>query len=1222
MSDFLFFKQLHSKADLWLGLRMPSKLRVNFLDGRAEVSTDWVYQQDTPLPAGVQQLWVPTLVRDDHDTTLTWKNFDLASRQAPYPFQDLEDDFSANLPVLRELIGELDDAQLPTQFTNQLATLRQVPRVPLRSLEAYRTLEPADLGARVGPVNEPDTNLMNFVDEAMGGQARSVNIDLFSGLVFVARGKLAKAAGLYVFIDPAPDLNGPGHRVTSFTLGVRQTTDRVLLRPAIDGTVLTNTTIHDQFPEAKFEPYYRLERSLGVEGRAPWRSGLMVIPRMPPQVLPGNVVDVKPPQDRRWDDRDFQVGDPVGDAFRGELLNYRLELFNLHGRRMHSARALVVRQDMRPPAAPTRGSARLALRADEKSPVFEIRMDFAKSEHDELLNLPSALQPVVYTLSTSRIPTGFYGDADDAALAVARLLSDMNPAAVLASGLASAEVDASVRELADARLSAHGLTEISLEHSKLEKRIVALPTASGGGAARRDADDLMEWSLKLAPEDLQKHLEEGRGIRLFLAMRRKLPEHVFPGAQKTLESAVIPLDMSVVDANGDVVNAVQHFEDFWNSDTGAPTAGEDDARVLLAPKGAPGKKPPGVTGSLQVQLDHAEFSDRWRNIGGYRLWSREAAGTNSAWSAVAVIQVVPPLVKAYAPIETGRLWDVEEANLEIPAIPRPATIEGVFAKRLLKTDWQPKPPDNTGAPRQPTVPAGVNDSGTTLLAFMKELASSGFAAEYILSVSQRRRLERCGIAMLAPSGAAAPGTPTNEELPEGNWLLLKDQNGHYLGRAWNYWGNFDAASRLAKRYTVIEVPNAQDTVATDDFGQATWTWHGLTDEWGHDFEWVVEPLSRYAPLLQRLALARREKEEQDKEESKQKKLDAPDRYLYSATQPSLAPPDRHWVHRVRVQRTAPLTARFGLVQRIEREQDLFVFRVLPPDEFRNASFNSIARSAYGAHKMRVLHASRAFADRDHYTGAEAHFDKWADQILVKASAGKSLYFVGAGPSSPYDDPQELPFLADLLIDEPACLTIELSLQPIADGVVATEEDPPNSGKRKPLETRLKGARRPPLGWKKEIPDLQPTLGKDELSLSIPLARLEWSYSGASDPPMSLVTGASPELADRRLLRLPDPAVEVHVYRRNQSGFIPIAVFLGPAAAGKFTAPEGFVKESPIWGVLWRREVAVEGEGVLAEEPGTIFLRLSNTAKLEDLHVVWRRDGFEDLSRPIARSKAP
>lgn len=1233
MSDLLFIKQLN--AQLWLGLRLPRNMKVTYAaDGTATVGTDWSYEEPTRLPDGIQQLWIPMLDPGAAEMPFKWVAVDIADRHAPSPFRRFEQAFEDDTEVLRTLLGDsVASERRKEQFKDQVATLRQTPRAMLRALDAYRELEPADLGRHHGDAREPGARLLAILHEAMGGQANSVNIDLFSGLVFVASGTLAAADGPEVFIDPTPAQLPP-----PLTLTARQGSDRVLLRPSAGGALLTNSSVLGLFPGGHlYSPYYRLHRGLGVEGRAPWRSALIIIPAEEPQPLAGNPLAPPPPrpQERPWAERPFQVVNPVNDGLVGELLNYRLDLFNLHGRRLHVGRVLVMRQDVSPPAAPTRGSARLVVKPGAGSaPVcggMEIRMDFAAAERAALEHGDGSLQPVVYALSSSRIPTGFYGDADDAALAIGRLLSDLDPAAVLASGAASAEVDAGVRELADARLSAQGLTEIRFLAGELKPRANVKRAQSPTDRADRDTDEFMAWELKLELADFSTHLEGGKGMRLFLAVRRNLPEDVFAGAQRTLESVVIPVDMSIVDADGAIINSVQHFEDFWTDGTKAPVAEERHARIARAPEAAAGKRPAGIVGSLQVQIDHGLVADRWPDIGGYRVWMREAAGTQSPWVPLAVVQVVPPLVKAYAPIETGRLWDIEEPVLPTPAAGTPAKpqFQPAHAQRLFRTDGQAgagKEPDPYQKPAD-LVAEQVTAKGTTLLAFIKDLASKGFAAEYLLSVSQRRRLERQGIALLPREGTAAPAAAPGDGLPEGNWLLLKDQNGHYLGRAWAFWGDAVTQLQLKKQYTLVEVPNTQDTVATDDFGKATWTWHGLTDEWGHDFEWVVEPLNRHAPLLQRISAA--------EAAGATAMIEAPaaprprtDRYRRGApavTPASAAPPGGHFVHKVRVQRTAPLAGRFGIVQRAEPARDAFVFRVLPPEEFRVAGFNSVARSAFGVHKMRVLHARRKFMHPEEYPNAKpedaALVASWVGERRVPAGSGERLRFSSPGASAAYQDSQDLPFFGDLDIDEPACLALDLTLQPVADGVLATEVDPATN-KRSPTRTVLQDARRQAMEFRADLPAGRPTLTGGDKTLRIPLARLHWTYRGTSAPPLSLLPGAPPELADRHLLELPDPLARVNVFRREQNDFVLVAAFSGtraPAAEGI----DKFEKGNSAWGAFWGRSDTFEkaSTGLLASDPGAITLQFTSKTDPEDLLVVWTREAAQRELK-VERTQVP
>lgn len=1243
MSDLLFIKQLNG-TPLWLGLRLPSSVTVNYdADGTAKVGTDWSYEEQTLLPDGIDQVWIPMLDPDANGSQMpfTWKGVDISeNRNAPYPFRHFEDEAGKNNQTLRNLLGKtndvsIDEKDLKEQFQNQIDTLRKSPSVILRALQAYRELEPGDLGQRhVNAQNktadEPGSALLASLHEAMGGQANSINIDLFSGLIFVANGTPAAPASdsQKVFIDPTP--KSPP---SALTLAARQDEGRVLLRASNDGSLLTNRSILGLF-NGGHSPYYRLYRGQGVEGRAAWRSPLIVIPTNPPEALRGHDLE---PLERPWDERPFHVVNPVGAELVGELLNYRLELFNLHGRRQYVGRVLVMRQDVSPPAAPTRGSARLSVTQDGKPKCehMEIRMDFAPAERAALEKRDESLQVVVYALSSPRIPTGFYGDADDSALAIGRILSDLDPAAVLSSGAASAELDTGVRELADARLSSQGLAEIKSLAPTQRKDVKRANTAAE--RADHDADEFMVWALWLELKEFSKHLQDRRSMRLFLALRRQPPGNDFAGAQRTLESAVIPVDMCIVDASGTIIQSVQHFEDFWTQDDSEVLRGDErDARIYRAPNADPLSQSAGITGSLKVQIDHGFVVNKSPEVGGYRLWMREAAGTQSPWRPLAVVQVVPPLVKAYAPIETGRLWIIAEKSEEDATSNKPNVDNK--SRHLFRTDGQlaEVKKANPDATENEQIKAkgkallerfkklAIEENGTALLDCIKDLGSEGFAAEYLLSVSQRRRLERQNLKILQGDDeppAASPG----DGLPDGNWLLLKDQNGHYLGRAWAFWG--EAVPELKKRYTLVEVPNAQDTVGTDDFGKATWTWHGLTDHWGHDFEWVVEPLSRYAPILQRISAQTTKGNEASTEgaDDPQPRADRYTRGLLPLTPDAAAPPDRHFVHKLRVQRTAPLTGRFGVVQPVlDPNPDAFVFRVYPPEEFRVAAFNSVARSAFGVHKMRVR-ASRRFIYSDEYGELINEKDQillrsWIGESTVSTVEDKGLQFLDRAVTD--QDLQDLPFFGDLVIDEPPCLEIELTLQAVADGVVATKEHP-ETKERTPALTKVRGARRQAMVF--THPDkVGGTLANDQLR--IPLARLSWSYKGESKPPLSLLPGVHKDLANRHLLELPDPLARVDVFRRDdaKSSFVLVASFSG----SKAPKADGLdnVQAVPVpWGALFRRN-GVFADGADKQDPlnantGDLTLGFAAEVDSGNLLVIWRREASQ-LTLGVIRTNEP
>ena len=89
--------------------------------------------------------------------------------------------------------------------------------------------------------------------------------------------------------------------------------------------------------------------------------------------------------------------------------------------------------------------------------------------------------------------------------------------------------------------------------------------------------------------------------------------------------------------------------------------------------------------------------------------------------------------------------------------------------------------------------ARLRVDGTFLLAQVQRLASAGAACQVLLSVSARRRLQ----------------TGDFSGLPPANWLLLRDQNERFLGRAYVIWGP-DATKLDPVSYTHLDVYKRQD----------------------------------------------------------------------------------------------------------------------------------------------------------------------------------------------------------------------------------------------------------------------------------------------------------------------------------------------------------------------------------------------------------------------------
>lgn len=1224
MSDQLFIKRIGARR--WIGLRLPHDIQIKVdKEGKASVTAGWAYDPATPWPAGVEIAWIPALAATataaNADVT-AWREVKRSTHaaQLPLPFADFaqaaEDD-----EVRRKLMGpDVPDTDLAQRFAEQLATLKTAPSVPLRALHAYRLLEPSELEP-LGGTGEPPIKLLARLHEALGGLPHALTIDLFSGLLFVVEAYNV-APGADVFVDsvmqPAPS--------RTLTLVARQAADRVTLQLSTPKGPMRN----DELPvflgsDNVHAPWYRMTRSLGVDGRQPARTGLIIIPLEAPGELQGVAQPTVPAPGNvmTWKQRPFRIVDPLGSGLVGELLRYDVELFNAHGRRLSSLRLLVVRRDLSPPGPPTRGTARLRVDSDAKLQDVEIRLDLGPAEEQGLR--AGDLKLIVYGLASRRIPTGFYGDADDAALAIGRLLSDLDPAAVLASGAASARVADALPELANLRLSARELDQLVVAgFADLTRRT--------DEDRKKDADDEV-WQLVLARDTLK--LAPSDGLRLFIALRRELDPETRKGVVRQIESTVLPLELGIADAATDcLINVVQHFENFWSSTQPMPVVQEHHCRVFRLPDAAAEPLPRGVTGALRIEIDHATVAslEGGRDIGGYRLWMRETAGSEMPWQAVAVVQVLPPLVKAYAPIETGRQWRVETAPTGAPdgttSFPE---FDATSSRRFFRVDGtRVSPVDAAKAPPTGYAPASEKEAReladtvasvardgtcTSLLKLLKTLTEKGFAAEYILSVAQRRRLERRSIRNLQQDADAVPAAD-NGALPAGNWMLFKDQNGHMLGRAFSYWGDAVGVLQLHAHYTLVEMPNVQDTVATDDFGKASWTWQGLTDAWGHDFEWVVEPLHRHAPLLQRIRTP-----QPDDLTDPARQATGRNRYRDTPFDPG-----RHTVLSLRVQRTAPLggeregggtgISRFGIVQRFPK--DVFAFDVFAPDEFRLSTHNAVARSAYGVLRAQVRDDQRAFDAnlQKHFGEAVKLFlaawvgeDKAEEEKLPTLAWSEGVRFDGDANNA--EPSARTPVFARLVIDEPDCLTLDFKLVPMADAVEGGATSVVAARRRSPGFEGMGADGAPPA------PDGWPTL-KNRQELRIPVPRLGWSYAGVSNPPLSLLDHVPQELDDKCLLRLPDPNAAVYVQRREAGDtFRLVAIFLGDAieiTPGMFPDLQGGTSG---WGTLrYDEALFMVSNGLQPGSPPTIKLDLQIGKDQDDLRVSWRRGAAEQNAKVL------
>lgn len=362
---------------------------------------------------------------------------------------------------------------------------------------------------------------------------------------------------------------------------------------------------------------------------------------------------------------------------------------------------------------------------------------------------------------------------------------------------------------------------------------------------------------------------------------------------------------------------------------------------------------------------------------------------------------------------------------------------------------------------------------------MQQLRSAGAARDVLLSVATRRALEQGG----------AP--------PPGNWVFFYDQLRNLLGRAIQFWlpeghGLADAALPRAL-YQLTEAPSAQDTVALDDFGRVAWSWQGPGDQWRHELEWLVEAVPRYAPIQgQRAGLG---------PDTKSVAMEV------RRTEPG------KW-HRLVLPRRASFTARFGLTQVLNAGDDAFVIALDAPHEFRQSLYNSVARTRQGVLRMHPARARTTFLFADKYDGA--------DPALLEA-------WLGGQKGSATERPPRMEFAlpgaatvgsyGELVYDEPPCMALETSVGASADDEFSAE--PAEIGPLQRRRTHTLDAP-PPLTVTKQLNNMQ---------IVVPLARLDWFYTGDSRPSIGpyISSAALQAFAELSLLRLPDPEAELLLY---------------------------------------------------------------------------------------------
>lgn len=1118
--------------------------------------------------------------------SLTWEKRSREQLTGP-PFQGVLTDVEA-LPV--------SDAQ-KADARKQLTDAGRIVSLPLRVYGAYVQTQWDGKG---GSYSLEDWR--NVVLNALSDRPGELPVEAFGGLLFLVEAEAEPVRQEDVFIDAVdPSKATPAEvRVKAFQHSkgiVFECTD------AVDGMAYTNSNVLNAVGghtvDGKiYSGYYRITRTLGVVERPSRRGALVAIPTSLADAPGWEKRADGTPAREQWAQRRFRLADSLApDELIGELLNYRIEFFNPHGRLVRAGRVMLQRQRLDPPAALTRAMARLVAKPGSNDATLAIRFDLPPTEEPD----GAGLELVLYRLENPVLPTGFYGDADDAAVQVARLLSDIDPAAVMDVRAGDQLLTGASSEIAQANLSNHGLEPFAkVAQDKFHK----LPEPD---SAEEDSWSHCRWEVGV--EDLGGLLPAKRAVRLMLALRRVVvpnsTEAVFDGPVP--ESPVLEPQMLIgfeaISTERDQV--VPHFERFW---TPPEVLGLLDAdRVFFSETDTPSEPPPPDLANnrahVRMQVQHLvpNAAPDAEPVGGYRVWMRDLPARHAQgypFDALAVVQAVPQLVKAYAPIEVGRQWWVEAAsskNGEEGALPDEKTfpLASTSPQAMIRgkeddmtaKDAPSQPPDkliqdvadqlNALLKASSDGTASKHDvrGGALLLKFWRLLDKESLCKEVILSISQRRELMRDGAQKWL-------------EDKQGNWIVFCDQNGGYMGRAWTFSGHH--AIKINRIHVLNEVPNTEDTVAVDDFGQITWNWAGLQDAWHHELEWVVEPLSRYAPLRRRSL------------PPNERPADKPRHWVptWQGGESDASVPEAN-VHRQSILRRMPFEGRVGLIPLPDAKEDAFVWQVSLPPDFRRATHNTHARTALGALRVEVLEASAETLLADFFG------DATVVDPLIQAWCSKPP------PDTPLV-PKTLESVDEghqLVVHQPACFKIRLMVRPRADTM---------SGEKTLLE---QPAERVPKTFSNA-----PMMDKDHCykhdegtELVVPVARLGWSYTGESRPTVRDVIGRKPNISATVSglgLRLPDPTALMTVFiRQNDGVHRPCAYFFGPAVVPQADAgPLANLKKqeptSVTWGVAYRDPSVVANIFLIngGLQRGDLVLQLRPDHEASKLRVLWKRGG--------------
>lgn len=1249
MSDLLFFKRLSDS--LWLGVRVPANLKLRVGASKPEIASDWTYDVTTwPAEALAAHFFALDYLKlantDGLDSSAVFTDPGSGEKRAlQFVFKEINCKTSQEVPtpysLLEAIPWRLEDLR---NFVDQPALTdidaakrrlgdfitehRRSPTAPVNLPTLYRNISAEMLGAGD---DKQEARLPDPLEFPRILGVKDVPIELLSGLLFfVTTDPKTIPSGPQVLADPYIE-SKDGRRPV--TLVPTQRVDRIDFKLSVDSVLQSNIDVPrlifgytDQlaalapdtvgFDDRKkqlddislrFVPSFSVNRTLGLlPGKARGRNRVE-IPTQPPTAHPAASTDrtrlsdvqraaMSSTDQGNWDTRNFQFSDTIAPELTGELLNYDVEFFNPHGRCTHYARLVVVRRDLSAPVAPSKGTAQLLVDGAGHAPTTcRVSLTIPRSASSlqaDGSRLLRQSEVVLYSSDCDLVPTGFYGDADDAALAIARIYSDLDPSALFGPGAAQL---ASVSDLQDEvyperRLSTQGLREI-------EGGLFACVQPPVPGAPHQADADL--WTADIPWTALMPAAESVKGVMVYAALRRQYDGGGIIDPKYCPESPLVQLKLEICAQNeaGTALPAseVQHFEPFWELPPLIGRMEADHARVTVLPQDGTSPVDRPASAQIRITIDHKAVISKLgatplarMAVGGYRLWLRERRSSGHAWECVSILQAVPPLVKAYAPLEGGRLWSLAPPTGTAGTAARPPWLDAL-PKDIYVQD-PPKERTLSASLDEPML-ARLRVDGTLLLGQAQRLASAGAACEVLLSVSARRRLETGDFTVLPPA----------------NWLLLRDQNEHFLGKAYVMWG--PDAAKLDPLHMLTERPGAFDTLGIDDFGRISWTWTGLSDLWGHDLEWVVEKLSRSAPLIQSLDLVQHPGSS------------VKDRFLHPGEasaamlrgalgQPVPSALETYPRYAITVQRLEPVPiGKFQLIQVLEDVGETFVFRVVAPPEVTQATHNALVRTGRGACAFTAIGSQLDFRWKTNFPGtlSEDLVRAWCTGEWKAPETRPDIASIASEPPATDFDGD----YGELAIDEPSCMAIGVRTYMTVDDLQSKES----------FELRDIVRPNPPLPLaaqfvaRARLFDDIPTLQAG--TLLVPLARLQWGYEGRSSPSTKLAfVGGQLGALNRPLMRLPDPRAYATVFLKRDATFVPIARFYGPQLEPLAIEVKGLTQINIAWGQLF---AAPQVNATMPLAPGFECGKLKlvfDAVVADNLRVQWLRDGSDLLLNPI------